>query len=191
MDDYTVQVIKEVFSESERAKRNQKAWLDKFKEIITKLKEKSIEVEICEKVTTPEWVEKVYSYIEQGSHERGINISDNPTFMRINTERFYALQYFLHEVFELLLKENGEVNDEAHAKAIIAEYQFLESIAEALGYKMSSGTLFCIHPLFQDEERKLTKNNDKELLGKIGMEFHCVPSEVTDARNFFKEMEKL
>ncbi len=191
MEDYTVQVIKEVFSESERAKRKQEAWLNKFNEIITKLKDKSVKVGICDKVVTPEWVEKVYSYLKQGSRESWINISDNQTFIRINTERFYALQYFLHEVFEILLKENGEGNDESHAKSLVAEYQFLESIAKASGYKTSSGTLFNIHPLFSSGDGLHARYNDIKLLNKIGMKFRCVSSEINEAQKFFKELGRL
>lgn len=178
----------------------QEKWLKKFLEIIAVLKGKYVDVSLLDKVVTDAWVKKVYVYLKNDAKNRGVY--STPTFEKVNKERFYALQYFIHEVFQICFLEEKEIDflcdnidkdvkDECHAKALIAEYQLLEKVAKSFGYTVSFGTLFETHPLFQDGERQLTKDNDRRLLGELGINTTPIPSENKIAQSFFKELEKL
>lgn len=117
-------------------------------------------------------------------------VSTTPTLKRIDKERFYALQYFFHEVFEISFLEKGM--DKHHAKALVVEYLWLEYIARSLGYKVSLGTLFERHPLFLKGDGLCTRNNsDVPRLSEIGVKFFNIPAEGEDAQRFFKEVEKI
>lgn len=188
MEGYNRQGIKWFFSER-KAEETQERWLNKFAEIIAKLKEKSAKLSSYEKFIDIEWIKRVYSYLEEGGRKCGNHISNSPTFKVINEQRFYAFQYFLHEVFEICFLENETGAQESHAKALLAEYQFLEQVADSFGYKIFRDTLFSIHPYFSKGDKELTINNDIKALNAIGVNILCILSEVKEARNFFQDVE--
>ncbi|MHB8482032.1 MAG: hypothetical protein ACYDBV_04740 [Nitrospiria bacterium] len=180
------------FSQGQRGERIKERWLKTFTEIISKLPVSPDELALYKRFVTIEWVEKIYSYLEEGSRKSKIRISSNPTFIVIDQKRFYGFQYFIHEAIEISLLDKKMEKPESHARALIMEYELLEQLADSFGCRASAGTLFHVHPCFSGDERKDTKLNDEKiLLETLRKTFTAVPSEIKNAEEFFEKVEKL
>lgn len=174
------------------------SWLIGFDTVLTCLKDRSINVSLIERYVTDEWIQNVCNYLIKGEatfETIDKNISDM-------TKRFYALEYYLHECFEILfLKCQGidpyDLNlkktpkNPGHPMALKAEYELLQCMARNLDYDLSMGALFENHPSFISEKKKGTKINDRRRLQEIGVDLSYNHLEDQEAQGFYSKLEKL
>lgn len=170
-------------------------WLTGFQDILDRLKNRGINVSLIEGFVNYTWIQNVCKYLirKGGSTFDAINKNISDT-----SKRFYALEYHLHECFEILflkyqgrdpydlnLKKNPK--NPGHPMALKAEFEFLRCIAMGLNYNLSVGALFENHPLSAN-----TKTKDRRSLQEIGVDLSYNKSlEDEEAQGFYNAVENL